>query len=159
MLLSVEPSGDSTGLCQYPCEVITDDGVCHRRVYLVEASLYIRTWGIWPWLDSGKAWLPAERITFLRSSPDRLAPKFANVILAAGESGMGYCAFSVGLRDGSKRHFVTGNAVDFPNWPADVTPSDVVAVSVHDRDRDHQFRRPYTHELSAEYLWSPFLIA
>jgi len=78
-------------------------------------------------------WIPAERICRVRSSPDRLPARLANELYAAGESGMGYHAFSVQLRDGRRLHFVSGNAVDFPAWPEGVTGADAVTVKRHDR--------------------------
>ncbi|HYF14671.1 MAG TPA: hypothetical protein VD971_06325 [Phycisphaerales bacterium] len=156
MLRGVEPSVSNYGSRLYPCEVITDDGVFHPRVYVVKASSYIREWGVWPWSDQGKRWVRAESICSLHSSKLRLPVRFANTLNAAGESGMGYCAFSVELRNGSRLYFVTGNAVDFPNWPPGVSPTDVIAVRAHDRSPAHGVRPPFSHESSAEYEWSPF---
>lgn len=133
-----------------------DDGTAESRVYVVEPLGYIREWGVWPWQDTGKRWIPAERIRSIRSSPLRLPPHFANALSSAGESGMGYCAFSVDLRDGRRLFFVTGNAVDFPCWPYGVKPIDVVAVHPHDRHPDHRHLSPRIDELGAQYTWSPF---
>ena len=156
MLQGVQPTISEHGLRLYPCEVETDDGVTHPRVYVVEAQAYIREWGIWPWMDRGKGWLPAERIRLLRSSPERLPATFASTLLTAGESGMGYCAFSVELRDYRRLYFVTGNAVDFLCWPGNARPEDVISVRPHDRCPEHRTRAPFSHESSASYLWSPY---
>lgn len=156
MLRGIEPSIGDYGCRLFPCEVTTDDGMIHPRVYVVEASSYIREWGVWPWNDRGKNWVQAEAIRSLRSSRLRLPAHFANSLNAAGESGMGYCTYSVELRNGKRLYFVTGNTVDFPNWPPGVSPSDVVAVRAHDRCPDHRMRAPFTHESGAEYKWSPF---
>ena len=156
MLSDVEPTVSGYGLRLYPCEVVTDDGATYSRVYVVEARAYIREWGVWPWDDRGKSWIPAEQIRSLGSSPLRLPVKFAQLVLDAGESGMGYCAFSVTLRDRRRLYFVTGNAVDFPNWPPDVRPDDVVAVKPHDRYPAHRDRPPLSCESDADYAWSPF---
>jgi len=156
MLQGVQPTVSEYGLRLYPCEVETDDGVIHPRVYVVEAHAYIREWGIWPWMDRGKDWIPAERIRSLRSSPERLPAAFASTLVAAGESGMGYCTFSVELRDRRRLYFVTGNAVDFPSWPSDVRPDDVVSVRPHDRCAEHRTRKPFRHESGASYSWSPY---
>lgn len=155
MLRAVEPSIDGE-LRYYPCEVETEDGVMHPRVYVVEAGSYIRWWGVWPWDDRGKSWLPAEQIRSLRSSSDRLPAKFANVLYEAGESGMGYCRFSVELRDHRSIYFVAGGAVDFLSWPDGVGPDDVISVKPHDRFSGHLNRAPYPYESGADYIWSPF---
>jgi len=152
MMQSVEPSVSEGGSTLYPCEVTTVDGSIYSRVYISEAAAYKRDWGVWPWEDRGKGWIPLERIASLRSSPVRMPAKFANELNAAGESGMGYCAFSVKLRNGDKLHFVTGNAVDFPEWPDGVSPDDVVAVTPHDRGTG----KSGTQLLGAKYFWSLF---
>lgn len=150
MLQSVEPSVSAGGCTLYPCEVTTDDGTNYSRVYIVEATSYKREWGVWPWEDRGKGWIPLERIVSLRSSPLRLPARFANILNAAGESGMGYCAYSVRLRSGDKLHFVTGNAVDFPQWPDGISPDDVESVVPHDRGMG-QAGAPLS---GANYYWS-----
>lgn len=156
MLRGVKPSNSGYGLLMYPCEVQLDRGAWLDRVYVVDAQQYIKVWGIWPWRDGGKNWIPAERISAIRTSPQRLPPEFANEIYSAGESGMGYCAFSVELKDGRRLYFVTGNAVDFPSWPAGVRPTDVCRIVPHDRMPEHRFRMPTEHESVAHYSWSPF---
>ncbi|RIK81529.1 MAG: hypothetical protein DCC68_08355 [Planctomycetota bacterium] len=143
----IEPSISAYGLRLFPCEAVLDDGSVESRVYVVEARGYLAEWGVWPWQDLGKRWIPAERIRSVRSSPLRLAAQFANELNAAGESGMGYCIFSVELRDGRRIFFLMGNAVDFPSWPKDVCPDDVVSVRAHDRHPDYA--------PGADYAWCP----
>jgi hypothetical protein len=156
MLQDVKPSISEFGLRLHPCEVTTDDGVVHPRVYVVESHSYIREWGVWPWMDRGKRWVRAESIRFLRSSPERLPAEFANALNRAGESGMGYCAFSVEFKNGQRLYFVTGNAIDFPNWPDGASPMDIVRVRPHDRCPEHRGRLPLPHEMNAEYSWAPY---
>lgn len=158
MLQGVQPTVSESGLRLYPCAVETDDGVMHPRVYIVEAQAYIREWGVWPWMDRGKDWIPAERIRSLRSSPERLPLIFVSTLLAAGESGMGYSAFSVELRDRRRLYFVTGNAVDFLSWPSDARPDDVVSVTPHDRCPEHRTSAPFSHQSGASYAWSPYRV-
>lgn len=155
-LRRIEPTITEMKNRLYPCEVVTDDGVVHPRVYVMDANAYLKEWGVWPWAEKGKDWVPAERITSLRSSPHRLPPRFANVIMAAGESGMGYCAFVVELRDGRWFHYAMGNAVDFPLWPEGVVAEDVVAVHPHARFPEHRDRAPRADESSARFAWCPF---
>lgn len=155
MLRAVEPSVDGE-LRYYPCEVETEDGVIHPRVHVVEAGSYFRLWGVWPWEDRGKSWLPVEQIRSLRSCPERLPADFANILYKAGESGMGYFRFSVELRDRRRLFFVTGNVVDFLSWPEGVGPDDVISVKPHDRFSGHRDRAPYPYESGADFSWSPF---
>ena len=159
MLGSLEPTVTPHGLRLYPCEVVTDEGEMHSRVYLVEATAYIREWGVWPWADPGKRWMPAERIRAVRSSPARLPARFANTLLAAGESGMGYHAFAVDLRDGRRLYFISGNAVDFLCWPEGLGPDDVVAVHPGQRLPEGEYRQPQPGNCNAEYAWAPFRLS
>ena len=153
---TITPSVTEYGLNLFPCQATLEDGSVHSRVYVVEAAAYIREWGVWPWDDCEKTWLPAEQIVSVVSSPLRLPAKFANAVYAEGESGMGYFAFSVDFAVGPRRYYVTGNAVDFPSWWVGVDPADIVGVNPHDRDPDHHHRSPTASESSAEYAWSPF---
>lgn len=155
MLQNIQPSIADNGLRLYPCEVQTDDGVTHRRVYVVNAKEYIRYWCEWPWIDTHKMWLPAERIQTLKSSRDRLPVSFANTLYAAGESGMGYCAFSVELHDRRQLYYITGNAVDFLCWPSDVGPEDVISVHPHVR-RPARWWTSFKREEGADYMWCPY---
>lgn len=152
-LRAIEPTITVMGHRLYPCEIVADDGSVHPRVYVMEAEAYIREWGVWPWKDRGKGWLPPQRVRSIRSSPERLPPRFANELMKAGESGMGYCAFAVKLRDGRVLHYVTGNAVDFPRWPEGVRPEDVDSVRAHARLAEHRDRGPTEEESCADYLW------
>jgi hypothetical protein len=54
--------------------------------------------------------------------------KYANEVYKAGESGMGYCIFTVVFSDGSKQAYVSGNAVDFIEYPEGKGPSNVVGI-------------------------------
>ena len=156
-LRDVEPSIVPHWLTQFPCEVILDDGSVHSRVILVEAHSYHSLWGVWPWEHGGNgSWVPIERVRSLRSSPVRVPARFANVLNEAGESGMGYCAFSLELTDGRRLHYVTGNLVDYVNWPEDVSPADVVGVTPHDRNPEWRDRPRRLDEGGAGYEWCLF---
>ena len=88
-------------------------------------------WGVYPDQDGGKLEARVEDVTSIRQSPSRLPPQFANKLYKAGESGMGYCVFTLLFSDQSRQAYLTGNAVDFLEYPEDKTPSDVVAVLPH----------------------------
>ncbi len=117
-----------------PCRVTLDDGSVQDRVYVVEASPYKRSWGVWPEDDSAKRSVPVERVEAIESSPTRLPAHLATKMYEAGESGMGYCVFRLVLTDGTTLDCLTGNAVDFIAWPPGVSPGDVVDLLPHAGD-------------------------
>jgi len=112
------------------------------RVYVASERLQVAHWGNYPDQDSE---VHIEDVASLIASPSRLPAKFANELYKAGESGMGYTVFTVvfSRRFGlfpSRRDFVTGNAVDFIQYPWGQGPKDVVAVLPHVGRRDSSFR-------------------
>ena len=111
----------------YPCKVVLHNGTVHERVYLIDAVDYARSWGHNP----GRSTLTASEIAAVEESPERLPPVFADQLYAAGESGMGFCMFTVRFRDGTQQAYVTGNAIDFLQLPNGRTAGDVVAVLAH----------------------------
>lgn len=140
-LLSVEPSVD--GALKYrPCQITFRDGRLLDRVYVQEAGSYARVWGVWPENDNGKRSVHIEDVARIEESPTRLPVYLANKLYAAGESGMGYCLFTLDLED--ERQFVclTGNAVDFVELPPDVRPAVIRDVLPH-VGRDHVLQGNY----------------
>src|SRR5262245_3155554 len=95
----------------HPCRVTLVDGRSVDRVYVVEAESYIRDWGVWPKEDSAKRFILIEDVASIEDSPTRLPAHLANKMYKAGESGMGYCIFTLVLSDNSRLAQVTGNAV------------------------------------------------
>lgn len=124
-LARIAPSMDGT-LAYHPTQVRLCDGRIIDRVYVVEADAYKHVWGIWPWEDAGKSYIPLEEIEDLWESPSRLPAALATRQYRQGESGMGYCIFMLVLSDGRRAPCVTGNAVDFPQLPDGVSMHDVV---------------------------------
>src|SRR5207302_2791199 len=100
-------------------------------VYVAEARAYVRSWGVWPWEDAGKAELSISDVRSIEDSPTRLRPELAKRMYDAGESTMGGCRFLLELRDGRRFTCLTGNAVDFLAWPPGVSPEDVVDLVPH----------------------------
>ena len=97
-LAMIEPSYLG-GAALYPCEVVLHDGGTWPRVYVVEAEQFACI-GDWQWKSNGTGgWLPVENIASLRECPGRLPASFATQLHREGETGMGYFAFSLGLRD------------------------------------------------------------
>ena len=130
-LARVEASTD--GICEYrPCRVTLRGGATHDRVYVVERESYLRAWGVLPESDCGKESVSPADVVAIESSHARLPAQLATKLYAAGESGMGYVIFTLVLADGSLVPCVTGNAVDFPPYPAGVDASAVVDVIPHE---------------------------
>ena len=112
----------------FPCMVLLASGEQHDCVYIAEASSYIRIWGVWPDEDNGKSAIRIEDVAQIQPSPSRLPAKFAREMYAVGESGMGYCIFTLHFADGTCQPYCTGNLVDFPQMPVGKSVNDVVAL-------------------------------
>jgi hypothetical protein len=129
-LRAIEPSRD--GSLEYrPCIVTLTDGRDIDCVYVVPFDDYIKVWGVTPEQDESKRGLRIEEIASIRESPSRLPAKLANQIYAAGESGMGYCTFTLEFRDGVAQRYTTGNAVDFVPLPEGKHAKDIAKVVPH----------------------------
>jgi hypothetical protein len=130
---SIEPI---VGVTYYPCIVTLNDGTLLDRVCLVPQASWIKLWGIYPGQDHGKSEVQLSDISSIADSPSRLPARFANELYAAGESGMGYAVFTVVFSgpipgSGSRQAYVSGNAVDFIDYPEGKGPGDVVSVLPH----------------------------
>ena len=121
------PRSHDVAMDYAPCRVTLVDGRTVDRVYVQEVGEYLRGWGD----DPRRSFLSIADVASIEESPSRLPAEYADRLYSAGESGMGYAAFLVDLADGRRMSFGTGNAVDFLDWPADVSPSDVVGVEPH----------------------------
>ena len=128
-LMLVESSGDKRTMEYRPCEVVLTDGTVYDHVYVVEAISYIWIWGVWPWEDHAKRSLSILDVKHIRSSPSRLPARLANKLYARGETSMGGISFGLRLRDETTINVSTGNAVDFPEYPAGVQADDVIDLS------------------------------
>ena len=129
-LQAIPPSAD--GKFQYrPCSVVLKDRTTVPCVYVTEAQSYIDVWGVWPEDDKGKLHISILDVTRIAESPLRLPPQFANQLYRAGESGMGYCIFTVLFSDGTKQVCLSGNAIDFIQLPPDKSVTDIAGVIPH----------------------------
>jgi hypothetical protein len=126
-LQAIEPTHDRI-MEYFPCAVLLAGGEQHDCVYLAEARSYIRVWGVWPDDDPGKRAIRIEDVAQIQPSPSRLAPRFAREMYAVGESGMGYCIFTLYFSDGTRQPYTTGNLIDFPQLPQGKSIQDVVAL-------------------------------
>jgi len=155
-LIQIESSRDGK-FSYYPCKVMLIDGKSIERAYVQEETSYINIWGIYPDEDKGKNYIPIAEVKDIEESPYRLAPKLANKIYMAGESGMGYCVFTLVMKNGDKLPFVTGGAVDFVDLPPEYSYNDIIDVLPHVgkeklQDKEHRWiNLPYTKD--AKYWW------
>jgi hypothetical protein len=130
--LSRIPAVGAFGLEYPPCDVRLKDGRRVSRVYVVPEDRYKVVWGVWPEDDKGKLALSIDDVSEIRESADRLPPSMAAKLYEAGESGMGYCIFTVLFDDGTCLPIASGNAVDFIDYPQGEGPANVVDVIPHE---------------------------
>ncbi|MGC2757416.1 hypothetical protein, partial [Candidatus Binatus sp.] len=100
---------------------------------------YLKLWRFYPDRGRDKGYLEVEDIASIADSRFRLPAKFANILHACGESGMGYIIFTVEFRTGFKQAYVTGDVGDdFVRYPDGLGKEDVVGVTPHaGRDMEH----------------------
>jgi len=146
-LREIQPSRDGS-VAYYPCRVRLVGGDVRDHVCFVDAADYARIWGT----AMERPSLQAVDVEMVEDTPDRLAPAFADELYTAGESGMGYCLFTLSFRDGSLQAYVTGNAVDFLEYPPGKRPADVIRVFPHEGRE-----RPHLHGLFFEWCVVPHL--
>jgi hypothetical protein len=145
-LQAVEPTCDQN--VEYrPCEVTLRDGSTRDRVIFAEADTWIRYWGAWPENDSGKSAISLFDVQSVRSSPSRLPASLANKLYCKGETSMGGYAFGLVMRNGDVLSAVTGDVVDFLQFPEGVSLGDVVDV-IHGYHDLHERWIP-----SADFAW------
>jgi hypothetical protein len=125
-LAAMEPS-----VWGYPCAATLRTGETIDRVYIIEQSRYIAGWGVYPDSDPGKRSIRIEDVNVVSESPSRFPARFAKKIYDSGESGMGYHVFTVLFLDGSRQAYLSGDAVDFIDYPAGKSAREVVDVLPH----------------------------
>jgi len=126
-LAAIEPSICGT-LRYYPCLVTLKNGSKLDRVYFVEKEAYIQQWSVLPQDDPTKDGVAISQVFAIVESPSRLPAQFANRLYAGPESGMGYKIFTVIFSDNFRQAFITGNAIDFIEYPLGHNPDDVIDV-------------------------------
>jgi hypothetical protein len=148
-LMAIPPSGDDY-LEYHPVSLQLKDGTFVDRAYLMPMATYLRWWGP-DW--EGRSYIPIRDVSRIAECPSRLPQKFANKLYAAGESGMGYCIFTIDFADGTSCVFVTGNAVDFLDYPRGKSGKDVVDVKPHQGRNEWQAGN---YRGGADYQWVLF---
>lgn len=142
----VLPTKDAS-MAYRPCRLTLKDGKKQDYVYVADAANYIKMWGVWPDQDQGKREIQIGDVEAIEESPSRLPPTLAQQLYDAGESGMGYVAFTLSFRDGSRSIHVSGNATDFVLLPDGKTMQDVLDV------HPHAGRGESGHLQAPEYFW------
>ena len=97
----------------------------------------MKMWGAYMQTEGAKRLIRVEDVAQVRDSPKRIPARFANELYQHGESGMGYTIFTVVFSDGTRQGCVTGNGVDFIQYPTGKGPLDVTAVIPHEGKRDN----------------------
>jgi hypothetical protein len=127
-----------------PCMALLTNGERLDCIYMAESKSYIRSWGIWPDDDPGKRSIRLEDVAEIQPSPSRLPAKFTRKMYALGESGMGYCIFTLHFSDGTSHTYCTGNLIDFPEMPPGKSVQDVIALHPNQgRGEESLDTRPY----------------
>lgn len=129
-LKNIIPSEDGS-FAYYPCQVTLKGGVRLDTVYIEPEQPYMRVWGVYPEDDRSKQTVSINDVVAVEESPVRLPARFASEIYRAGESGMGYTLFTVVFSDGERQVYMSGNAVDFIQYPETKGPEDVIQVLTH----------------------------
>lgn len=126
-LRAIPPSGDDY-LEYRPASLQLKDGTFVDRAYVIPIGTYLRWWGP-DW--EGRSYILMRDVSRITEYPSRLPQRFSNKLYAAGQSGMGYCIFTIDFTDGTSCIFVTGNAVDFLDYPSGKSGNDIVDVKTH----------------------------
>ena len=118
---------------QYPCRLVLRDGtVVPRAICLEDHRGFTADW-----------WIHPGNVARVEETFERMPASLASKIYAAGESGMGYQIFLMKYDDGTSQVFVTGNKIDFPDYPFEYDSRRVADVFPHQgRDQSKKgFRR------------------
>jgi hypothetical protein len=137
-LFEIEPSREGA-VKYFPCDVVLTTGERVDCVYLISLADYVKVWRFYPDRGRAKGFVEVEDIASIADSRFRLPAKFANILHACGESGMGYIIFTVEFRTGFKQAYVVGDfGMDFVRYPDGLGKEDVASVTPHaGRDMEH----------------------
>lgn len=130
--------GYGDGTVYWPCEVRVSEADWIDGVCLVRAT----DWrGPWPHEGDGP-YLEASQLLEVRESPSRLPPPFINKTERKA-LGLGFAGAMIELvyRDGSST-LIGGEFFEFPPYPHDKGPADVVEVRTPTRDQMPDARFP-----------------
>jgi hypothetical protein len=127
---AIEPSVEGP-IKLFPCDVLLKTGEQIDCVYLISLQDYVKRWRFYPSRGRDKGFVEIEEIASVAESRFRLPARFANLLHAQGESGMGYLIFTVLFRSGFKQAYLTQDGEDFITYPDGLGKEDVVDVRPH----------------------------
>jgi len=134
-VLSIEPGAMPSGARVFPCSVELFDGKTVDCVYVLSSADFRRL-GLDEVSGGGDTrWIKPEAVRSVKESPSRLPANFARELSRAGESGMGYWAFTVTFSWWRRREYVQP-FIDFIEYPRGLGPADVRSVKPHQGKRD-----------------------
>lgn len=112
----------------FPCSVKLKNGEVIERVYLINAAEEKEGC----WLGEKKALYPLEDVVEIKESPYRLPHRIWKKLNKAGETAMGYLAFTLKFFDGSSFPYVSdGYFLDFFEMPEGKKEKDIIDVTPH----------------------------
>ena len=127
-LAAMEPSRVGA-VKRFPCDVVLKTGEQIDCVYLISLKDYVKMWRFYPDRGRDKGFIGLDEIASIDESRFRLPAKFADMLNASGESGMGYSIFTVVFKSGFRQAYLAGDAaVDFVRYPDGLNRQDVVDV-------------------------------
>ena len=108
----------------HPAAAVTKDGATHECVVFFGETAYRRVWGP----DPKRKMIDIEYVRDVRPSRLQLPPKFADRLYVVGETRMGGVDFKLKMKDGKDFYYITGNLVDFIDYPEGYSGSDIAEV-------------------------------
>jgi hypothetical protein len=129
-LSAIEPGVDFEGFMVVPCAARLSDGSIVDCVYALTAQESLRG-GLLSRLEmSGPGRVNSDDVAAIVASPRRMPRKFASSLRAAGESGMGYWAFTALFSWWRRREYVQ-SFLDFLEYPSGMSPASIKSVVPH----------------------------
>ena len=119
-----------------PCRLLLKDGTVVPRAICAEDHRGF----------DGKWWIHPNAVARIEMTLERLPAHLASKLYAAGESGMGYQVFRARMSDGACYTFLTGNVVEFPDFPEGYDTNDVQEVYPHEGREELILRKSHDFE-------------
>lgn len=128
MLMRIPPSKHRDAEFR-PAQLRLRDATVVRCAYVMTADTFRAHFGT---NADGPDFIAIDEVEAIKECPHRLPAEFATRIHNEGETGMGYCLFTVKYSDGTKTVFNTSSTgLDFVDYPPGKSPADVVDVIPH----------------------------
>ena len=152
-LKNIIPSNNRT-IAYYPSQIKLRNGDIIDRVYIIDFKDYMKLKNnILPEDDNA---IDIKNVINIQESPLRLPVQLANKMYKAGESGMGYCIFTLVLKGGKTLPYMMGNMIDFPNLPKEILPLFITDIIPHIGRECFSEKTDDPYKKSAKYYWCIF---